>query len=57
VAARAYGNTAEAVKTLYPDITGKELWFEGTVSTMARENLEQMGWKVKEKTSQTLMVK
>jgi hypothetical protein len=57
VAARAYGNTAKAVKTLYPDATGKELWFEGTVSTMARENLEQMGWKVKEKTSQTLMVK
>jgi hypothetical protein len=57
VAARAYGNTAKAVKTLYPDATGKELWFEGTVSTMARENLEQMGWKVKEKTSQTLLVK
>jgi hypothetical protein len=57
VAARAYGNTAKAVKTLYPDATGKELWFEGTVSTMARKNLEEMGWKVKEKTSQTLLVK
>ena len=57
VAARAYGNTAEAVKTLYPDITGKELWFEGTVSNRARESLERMGWKVKEKTGQTLLIK
>jgi hypothetical protein len=57
VATRAYGNTAKAVKALYPDATGKELWFEGTVSTVARRNLEEMGWKVKEKTSQTLLVK
>jgi hypothetical protein len=57
VAARAYGNTAKAVKSFYPDATGKELWFEGTVSTMARKNLEDMGWNVKEKTSQTLLVK
>ena len=57
IAARAYGNSADAVKALYPDTTGKELWFEGTVSSIARQNLEQMGWKVKEKTGQRLMVK
>jgi hypothetical protein len=57
IAARAYGKTAAAVKALYPDATGKELWFEGTVSSTARRNLEAMGWKVKEKTTQTLLVK
>ena len=57
VAARAYGNSAKAVKSLYPDATGKELWFEGTVSNRARESLERMGWKVEEKTGQTLLVK
>ena len=36
------------------DVTGKELWFEGTVSAMARKNLKARGWTVKEKAGDML---
>jgi hypothetical protein len=39
------------------DVTGKELWFEGTVSAMARKNLEARGWTVKEKVGDILSLK
>ena len=39
------------------DVTGKELWFEGTVSTLARKNLEARGWTVKEKVGEELSLK
>jgi len=39
------------------DVTGKELWFEGTVSAMARKNLEARGWTVKEKVGDILALK
>jgi hypothetical protein len=37
-------------------VTGKELWFEGTVSEMARKNLETRGWTVKEKVGDILTI-
>ena len=39
---------SESAKKL-PGIKGKKLWIEGTVSPMARQNLQSKGWKVKEK--------
>ena len=38
-------------------VTGKELWFEGTVSAMARKNIEARGWTVKEKVGEELSLK
>jgi hypothetical protein len=37
---------SESTKKL-PGIKGKELWIEGTVSPMARQNLQSIGWKVR----------
>ena len=37
-------------------VNGKELWFEGTVSEMARKNLETRGWTVKEKVGDILTI-
>ena len=39
------------------DVTGKELWCEGTVSAMAHKNLEARGWTVKEKVGEELSLK
>ena len=39
---------ASALKEI-PDVTGKELWFTGTVDPVARKALESDGWKVQEK--------
>jgi hypothetical protein len=38
---------SESAKKL-PGIKGKKLWIEGTVSPMARQNLQSKGWKVRE---------
>jgi hypothetical protein len=38
---------SESAKKL-PGIKGKKLWIEGTVSPMARQNLQGKGWKVRE---------
>jgi hypothetical protein len=39
------------------DISGGELWFEGTVSPMARKRLEAQNWIVREKAIAQLMMK
>ena len=37
-----------------PNLTGKELWLGGTVTPVARQNLEAQGWVVKENVSKKL---
>ena len=40
-----------------PDVTGKEVWVEGTMSHMARRNIEARGWTVKEHVGKQLGLK
>jgi hypothetical protein len=53
---RSMADTVDILEGI-SDVTGKELWFEGTVSAMARKNLETRGWTVKEKVGEELSLK
>lgn len=37
-----------------PRVEAKELWLEGTVSSLARQQLQSMGWRVQENAGKTL---
>jgi hypothetical protein len=47
---------SESIKRL-AGVTGKELWIEGTVDTVARKALEDRGWKVEDKVRNKLFKK
>ena len=55
--------TANALDTLsgqlarVPGLTGRELWFAGSVTPLTRQNLEKRGWKVEENTAARLDLK
>ena len=53
LASRADGSADRAAAQI-PDVTGKEVWVEGTVSLMARRNIEARGWTVRENVGQRL---
>ena len=46
-----------AIGRLTGEVTGKELWIEGTVDPVARKALEDKGWKVEDKVRDTLFKK
>jgi len=52
-------NVTVAVRAInkLPNFTGVELWLAGTVSPLARRNLEAMGFRVKENTEEKLSLK
>ncbi len=52
-------NVTVAVRAInkLPNFTGVELWLAGTVTPLARRNLEAMGFRVKENTEEKLSLK
>jgi hypothetical protein len=51
------GAVVEAIGRLTGEVTGKELWIEGTVDPVARKALEDRGWKVEDKVRNKLIKK
>jgi len=56
VAEQADGSAVRAMEKL-SDVTGQELWLEGTASPLARKNLEARGWTVKESAGEPLALR
>jgi hypothetical protein len=50
-------SAVSAITTVRSDITGKELWIQGSVDPMARKALEAKGWTVEEKVEKKLTKK
>jgi len=40
---------------LMKGVTGKELWVEGTLSTLAKQSMQEMGWSINEHAGKLLM--
>ncbi|MCG3145507.1 MAG: hypothetical protein HONDAALG_03118 [Gammaproteobacteria bacterium] len=51
----AFVELFEADLKSVPDVKGKEIWLGGTLSEMARKELEARGWTVKESSEATLL--